>query len=83
MIRRPQIIEWLCICTVLLQPKWVSDLYVLDDASEGGGTHGPGPHQLHGLVEVPDVVGVHPQEGRVLQQDIAEARPLAPGFGEK
>lgn len=52
----------------------------MNDVPEGGGTHSPGPHQLHGLVEVLYVVGVHPQEGRVLQQDIAEARPLAPGI---
>lgn len=57
------------------------DLYVLDDVSEGGGAFGPGPHQLHGLVKVPDVVGIHPQEGCMLQQNITQAWVLTPRFG--
>lgn len=44
----------------------ISYLYVLDDVSESRGTFGPGPHQLHCMVEVSDVVSVHPQEGCVL-----------------
>lgn len=57
------------------------DLYVLDDVSEGGGAFGPRPHQLHGLVKVPDVVGIHPQEGCMLQQNITQAWVLTPRFG--
>lgn len=57
------------------------DLYVLDDVSKGRGAFGPGPHQLHGLVKVPDVVGIHPQEGRMLQQNITQAWVLTPRFG--
>lgn len=53
-------------------------LYLLDDVSEGRGTFSPGPHQLHGLVKVPDVVGVHPQEGCVFQQNGTEAWALTP-----
>lgn len=38
----------------------ISYLYVLDDVSESRGAFGPGPHQLHCMVEVSDVVSVHP-----------------------
>lgn len=59
-----------------------SGLYldVLDDVSEDRGTLTPGPQQLHGLVKVQDVVGVHPQEGRVLKQDTTQAWALTPRF---
>lgn len=58
----------------------MSYLYVLDDVSEDRRALGPRPHQLHGLVEVPDVVGIHPQEGCMLQQNITQAWTLTPGF---
>lgn len=35
------------------------DLYVLGDVLEGGRAFVPDPHQLHGVVKVPDVIGVH------------------------
>lgn len=59
----------------------MSYFYILDDASEGRGALGPRPHQLHGLVEVPDIVGIHPQEGCMWQQNITKAWTLTPGFG--
>lgn len=62
---------------------WLAEyLYVLDDVSEGRGAFGPGPHQLHGLVKVSDVVGIHPQEGCMLQPNMTQAWPLPPGFDE-
>lgn len=57
-----------------------SYLYVVDDVSEGRGAFSPGPQQLHGLVKVPDVVGIHPQEGCILQQNITQAGALVPRF---
>lgn len=51
-------------------------LDVLDDVSERGGALGPGPHQLHGLVEVSDIVSIHPEEGGVLDQDVTQAWSL-------
>lgn len=58
----------------------MTDLYVLDGVSEGRGAFSPRPHQLHGLVKVPDVVGIHPQEGCMLQQNITQTGALTPRF---
>lgn len=57
-------------------------LDVLDNGSEDGGAFIPGPHQLHGLLKVLDVVGIHPQEGCVLKQNASQARALAPRSGK-
>lgn len=57
-----------------------SYLYVPDDVSESGGAFSPCPHQRHGLVKVPDVVCIHPQEGCVSQQNITQAWALMPTF---
>lgn len=57
-----------------------SHLYILDDVSESRRAFGPGSHQLHGLIKVPDIVCIHPQEGRMLQQNITKTRPLTPRF---
>lgn len=59
----------------------MSYLHVADDAPEGGGTLSPGLQQLHGGVKVPDVVGVHPQEGGVLQEGFTQTGTLAPSDG--
>lgn len=61
-------------CTLLNTPH----LDVLDDGSESRAALGPGPHQLHRVVKVSDVVGIHPQEGRVLQEDLTQAWALTP-----
>lgn len=53
-------------------------LDVLNDVPESRGAFGPGPHQLHGLVKVLDVVGVHPQEGCMLQENFTQAGTLIP-----
>lgn len=57
------------------------DLYVLDDVSEGRRAFVPGPQQLHCLVEVHDVVSIHPQVGCMLQQNIPQAWAIIPKIG--
>lgn len=67
----------------MYNPLNASHLNVLDDVSESRGALRPRPHHLHGLVKVPDVVRIHPQEGGVLQQNVTQARPRTPRFGRK
>lgn len=57
-------------------------LNVLNDVSERRGAVSPCPHQHHGLIKVPDIVRVHPQEGCVPKQNITQAWALTPTFSQ-
>ena len=56
----------------------LTNLDLLDDGFELRRAVAPLFQQLHGLVEVLHVLGVHLQEGRELQQDVSDARCRLP-----